>query len=240
MRGRQLFVLIVGLAIIGLTAGAVASFQQNQRLGKPGVRYHQVADQVAVEVLLPGELAGFRAEELPVTPEELVMLPPDTSFGRRRYIAPDGLIFDLSIVVMGGDQSSIHRPQSCIPAQGWTINRQDVDQVTIDRPHRYELPFNRLSNSKTLLHDGEQVAAESFFLYWYTAEGKITASREGRIVSMAWHMLTAGEVERWAYVAVHVAFPKGAGELVYPRAREFLQQVVPEFQLATGAVAPAQ
>jgi hypothetical protein len=42
--------------------------------------------------------------------------------------------------------------------------------------------------------------------------------------------LTAGEVERWAYVAVYVVFPAGMGEAVYPRAREFLALAVPHFQ----------
>jgi len=55
-------------------------------------------------------------------------------------------------------------------------------------------------------------------------------------------MLNAGEVERWASVAVQVAFPvpEGAGELVYLRARAFVQQAVPEFQLATGAAEASQ
>lgn len=240
MRGRHLLALIGGLMIIGLTAGAVASYQQNQRLGKPGVRYQEVAGSVAIKLLLPPELSGYESKALPVTQEELEMLPKDTSFGRRRYLAPDGLTFDLSVVVMGGDQSSIHRPQSCIPAQGWTIVRQDTDQVTIDHPHRYDLPFNRLVNRKTVIDRGESVPVESIYVYWFTADGKITASREGRILSTAWHMVTAGEVERWAYVSVHVAFREGAVELVYPRVREFLKLAVPEFQLATGAVGASQ
>jgi hypothetical protein len=227
---KQLVVAVGGLLIIGLTAGAVAYYQQNQNLGTPGVRFREVPGRVAVEVILPETLPGFRAEDLPITEEELNMLPKDTSFGRRRFMAPDGLAFDISVVVMGGDQSSIHRPQSCIPAQGWTIVQEDTDALVVGDPVAYELPFNRLANRKTLLQNGEQVQAESFYLYWFTADGKITASREERILSTAWRLLTAGEVERWAYVAVYVVFPAGMGEAVYPRAREFLALAVPHFQ----------
>jgi len=231
MRSRQLAVLFGGLAVIGLTVGAVASYQQNQRLGKPGVRYQEIAGSVAVEVLLPQDLPGYRSESLPVTQEELDMLPKDTSFGRRRFVAPDGLAFDLSVVVMGGDQSSIHRPQSCIPAQGWTITRQDTDTIRIQGTDTYDLNYNRLLNSKTVPVEGNPVPVESFYVYWFAADGKVTASRERRIVSTAWHMLTAGEVERWAYVSVHSAFRAGASEAVYPRIRAFLETAVPELQL---------
>jgi Protein of unknown function (DUF3485) len=235
MSPKHVTVLIGGLAIITLTGLGVEHFQGNQRLGKAGVRHREIPGKVAIEVLLPEQLEGYRTESLPVTEEELNMLPKDTSFGRRRFVAPDGLIFDLSVVVMGGDQSSIHRPQSCVPAQGWTIASEATDQVTIERPTPYELPFNRLQNSKTLMANGQSVDAESFYLYWFTADGKITANREGRILSTAWRMLIAREVERWAYVSVHVVFPAGLGEAVYPRAKNFLKAAVPHFQVAPGA-----
>jgi hypothetical protein len=130
----------------------------------------------------------------------------------------------------GGDQSSIHRPQSCIPVQGWSI----------ERPHRYELTFNRLADSKTLVVDGQPIPVESSYPYWYTADGKITSQLEGGIVSTAWPMSTAGEAWRRAYLAAQVAFPEGAGELVYPRAKGLARQAVPEFQLATGAAEASQ
>lgn len=234
MSGKKLAALISGLTIIALTGMGVEYFQNHQRLGKAGVRHREIPGEVGIEVLLPEVLPGFRTQEMKITDEELSMLPKDTSFGRRRFVAPDGLIFDLSVVVMGGDQSSIHRPQSCMPAQGWTILKQEVDELDLEGASRYVLPFNRLTNAKKVMINGQPVDAESLYLYWFTADGKLTASREGRILSTAWHMLTAGEVERWAYVSVHVAFPAGLAEVVYPRAREFLRTAVPEFQLATG------
>ncbi|HAV60885.1 MAG TPA: hypothetical protein DCY13_00785 [Verrucomicrobiales bacterium] len=231
MPAKNIVVLVAGLLIIALTAGGVGYYQENQRLSSPGIRCRTIHGQVAVEVLLPEILPGYESVPLEVTQEELDMLPKDTSFGRRRYTAPDGLVFDLSVVLMGGDISSIHRPQSCIPAQGWTILDEDTDTLRIDGDNGYELPFNRLKNAKTVVINEQPVKAEGYFLFWFTADGKVTASRESRLLSTAWRMLTSGEVERWGYVSLNVVFPAGAADMVYPRAEEFLKTAVPQFQL---------
>jgi len=234
MKPSQTTLLIGGLLVIGLTAGAVGWYQKNQLLEEPGITWRPIPDSSKVEILLPDQLPGYVSESLPVTQEELEMLPPDTSFGRRRYVAADGLAVDLSVVVMGGDRSSLHRPQACLPAQGWMIRTQEVTSVRIAQPHPYDLTFNKLSNDKEWVQDGRTNRYESLYLYWFVSRNRLAVQRRDWVMSTAKTMITTGRVERWAYVTIAASCPAGFTGVIYPRLVQFLQVAVPEFQVPAG------
>lgn len=231
MPPKTIIALIAGLAIIASAAGAVVHHLRNQVLEPPGVQWRPMEGVVNVVLPLPENVLNYTSAPLPVLEEELQMLPPDTSFGRRRYFAPDGGYIDLSIVLMGGDQSSIHRPQSCIPSQGWTVLKEDTDSLQIRSPSPYEFTINRMLNSKSLIANGEELKAHSYYLYWFVSRDEITHSRKERILSLAGKMLTSGSVERWAYVSVFTAFPPGYEGPVYERMTEFIEAAAPHIHL---------
>ncbi len=75
---------------------------------------------VELPAFLGTEWIGRRAE---VTAVEREILPPDTGFARKNYVAvadPARPVF-LSVVLSGRDRTSIHRPELCLVGQGWTI-----------------------------------------------------------------------------------------------------------------------
>ena len=51
------------------------------------------------------------------------ILPPDTQFRRRLYRASSGAEFLVSAVIGGETKNSIHRPELCLPAQGFLMSR---------------------------------------------------------------------------------------------------------------------
>jgi hypothetical protein len=169
-----------------------------------------------------------------VTEDELNALPEDTSFGKRRYVAPDGQFTDMTIVLMGTDRMSIHQPQNCLPAQGWNIDKTEQETIWIERPHRYALPVNKLTSSKIMEIEGREQEVRAIFVYWFVADGFITGKKWDRMWWQAKWLLKTGELQRWAYVSYMGFCLPGQEDATYERMRRLIKASVPEFQTTTG------
>ncbi len=240
---QALLAAVVVLALIGTTAGVLARMHQNHRLGKPGLR--MIEEPVLAEdgqvvntntVALPHRVLDFTSETKPITTVELGWLPADTTYARRVYRAPDGFGIQLNVVLMGQDRSSIHRPQICLTGQGFTIERSDLLEIDVPKPHPYRLPVMRLTASgSSRSADGRDHAYKAVYVYWFVADGQLTARHGQRMWWMARDLLRHGVLQRWAYVSGLAVGPPGSEDALYRRLEEFLAAAVPEFQLAEGS-----
>ena len=73
--------LLVGLCLIGTTAGLLAHMRTHQRLGKPGIRTAEISGSKRLNVFMPTNVLGSAAERLEIPKGLLDGLPQDTSFG---------------------------------------------------------------------------------------------------------------------------------------------------------------
>ena len=69
-----------------------------------------------------GEMYGFRSETIPPAEAELNVLPKDTVIDKRVYTAPDGNWYKVTLVIGGRSKGSIHRPEMCLPSQGFLMS----------------------------------------------------------------------------------------------------------------------
>ena len=221
----------MGLGLIGLTAAFLGYARTHQRLGEPGLRlvpgelYDDAGNLAARTVIdLPTDVPGYQSQPLPVTREELEWLPADTTYGFRRYVAPDERWLDLRVVMMGTDRTSIHKPEYCLPGQGFQIQQTQQDFIRIPAPHPYDLPVTRIIASRmfraTPDAPGQEVRA--VFLYWFVAENRITADHLQRMWWMARDLVRTGTLQRWAYVSVLALCLPGEEEAVSQRMEQFL------------------
>ena len=242
MKKSSWILFIVALAMIGSTAAFLFQLKGNQKLGEPGVVLGEVplfdeqTNQIATtSVLLPEDIPGHLSQLLPITAIELEMLPKDTTFGRRRYWMPQSRFVDVSVVLMGQDRTSIHKPQFCLTGQGWNIDETEVVQLKIDRPHPYELPAMKLTSSLQIKDDaGNPMTIRGIYVYWFVAENKLTASHDERMISMAKTMLRTGVLERWAYISYFSHCLPGQEEQTFDYLKRVIASSVPQFQLAAG------
>src|SRR5581483_6824031 len=144
------------LAMMAATAALLARSTRKTALEPPGVKVSQVAlydekgQQISKEsVVLPTQLPGLTDCAIPMTSVEVGMLPRDTTFGRHGYLTDD-LQTEATVVLMGTDRASIHRPQWCLTGAGWNIDRIAQDEVPMSRPYHYRLPVNKLFISRAL------------------------------------------------------------------------------------------
>ncbi len=241
MNRKTLFAALVGLALIGATAGLLQQVKSHRHLGAPGVKTRPLAgakSPLNLEVLLPDKVPGWTAEAVPQAQIVLDDLPKDTSFGLRRYSQPDGFWSMVNVVLMGTDRTSIHKPEICMNAQGWqndaAATREEI--VPIPKPIAYELPVMRMVGTmNTVDKEGQPVAVRGIYVYWFIDADRFTARHSARMWWMARDVVLTGVLDRWAYVSFFSVCAPGKEAAAFARMKELIAATVPQFQLVPSA-----
>jgi exosortase len=152
---------------------------------------------------------------------EKVTLPADTEIDHRRYRIPGGPPLQVTLVLNGREQKSIHRPERCLPAQGFAVEHSQVRRIP--RPGRPDLPVRLM----ILRPAGgtDQSRGGLLYAYWFIGPGHETASHFRRLAWMGWESLRDGVPARWAYVAVATEWPREPAPRDEARLDEFLKQL---------------
>ena len=253
MKGRAWTAAILALLMMGATAKYLATHHERQRLGPPGVRL--VPEPILVfddtnptnpparatnnshSVFLPPHVPRYYSQEAPVSAMMLQVLPKDTTFGRRFYYRErKDLSIDCQVVLMGADRTSIHQPQFCLQGSGFVTLSSEATTIRISRPHPYDLPVMKLKLRRDGMDkDGNRFATGGMFVYWFVADGELTADHMQRQWWLARDLIQKGVLQRWAYVICSKSCPVGAEEETFEEMKEFIADAVPEFQLTTGS-----
>jgi hypothetical protein len=153
----------------------------------------------------PVDLPAFVGTEwigrrVDISPVELEILPPDTGFSRRIYVAvpdPRRQVL-LSIVLSGRDRSSIHRPELCVEGQGWTIKGSFPHGFEGVQPGGRVLPATVLRLERAGANGAKPTPA--LLAYWFVSSETVVATHAERMWRGAWDRLRHGRADRWAYV----------------------------------------
>jgi len=143
----------------------------------------------APTVVLP-DLPGYAAEPLEPGEAERTVLPPDTRIEKLRYVAEDGTWHLVSAVVGGRSKGSIHRPEMCLPAQGFQM--RDPRTVCVDGIAWHLVAL-----------DGRDSRSLGFAYTFYNQDGFRTSSHLKRIFCDVWDRSMRGRIDRWVMVTVN-------------------------------------
>ena len=143
----------------------------------------------APEVKL-AEIGGYASEPIEVSEAEHHTLPADTQFDKRCYTDADGTWFQVSAVIGGKSKSSIHRPELCLPTQGFQMMS----------PHTAEA--GGVDWHFVTLARGA-VPACGFAYTFFNQDGYRTSSHLKRIFRDVWDRSIRGRIDRWVMVTVH-------------------------------------
>jgi hypothetical protein len=235
MNKTKWILAIVGLLLISGSAVVLLKFKAHQKLGQPGVKTRPLADSRNLEILLPASVLDYTSEWVEQPAIVTNTLPPDTSYGSRRYTAPDGFSALVTVVLMGSDRTSLHKPQYCLTGAGWTIdsNATREETVRMDQPQPYDLPVVKYVASRQVQQDGRTADWRGIYVYWFVADDAISATESGleRMWAMAHRLVTTGVLQRWAYISYFAVCPPGHEEATYVRLKKLIVASAPEFQL---------
>jgi hypothetical protein len=243
MKRRKVALFVIALILMGGTAFLLRDFQTHQALGAPGVKTHPLAGGNRLEVELPEQVLDYESQRQAMDEVTTNSLPSDTSFGRRLYHAPDGFSALLTVVLMGTDRTSLHKPQFCLTGSGFNIDPIASTETTVhvEQPCSYDLPVVKLVASKQAQIDGQVQTVRALYVYWFVADDQLSASVSGfeRMWSMATVLLRTGVLQRWAYVSCFAYCAPGQEDATFERMKKFIARSVPQFQLTPRAAKAA-
>jgi len=247
MNPRVRTLTIASLALVAAAAGSLRWLKERVRMGEPGVRVvglPLIAESgrlaTSNSVSLPSEIPGYRSRLDPIPDLELSFLPPDTTFGRRSYQGGEGLPpISASVVLMGSDRTSIHRPEYCMTGVGWQILSQTIRRIDIPGWAPGSLEVQRFDMTQTVQRpDGTPVRVQGIYVFWFVADGVRTASHSERQWRMIRDVLSKGTSPRWAYISFFALSEPGAEDATFERMARLIAAAVPSLEREPRVPAP--
>ena len=220
------------VAAVALGLAVVFLFPRKSGVGAAGIRLE-----------LPARVGDWEGVDIEVTAREREVLAKDTEFARKVYRNTFGDEIYVSIVLSGADMTnSIHRPERCLPAQGWNV--VSSARVSLPLPPAGPLEMTKLSNEGQFLarskgNDKEpvRVSLRSLNYYWFVGSRDVTADHLKRTIFDIRDRLLYGQNQRWAYVTVAATVTEGFSKYGRSEAatakmvEEFIPRLWPKFQL---------
>lgn len=198
-----------------------------------------------IRLALPEFVGKWYGVDQKISERELTMLAGDTEFARKLYTDAAGNTIFVSIVLSGADlDNSIHRPERCLPAQGWTI--ADSTQLRIPLESEKKLGVTRLHNVRQVpLNSGDVVTVYNLNYYWFAGFHHLTASHLERTMFDIQDRVFKGYNQRWAYITIAADITKGLVRFGHDEKetdamlRDFIRQIFPEISKAPNEPAVA-
>src|SRR5256714_11639453 len=189
----------------------------------------------AIAMSLPSFVGDWYGADQPISAGEKESLGPDTQFVRKLYTNARGDQIFVSIVLSGPDMAtSIHRPERCLPAQGWTVTDTRTAEISFGKE---DLRVTRLHNVRNF-HSGSAapVSVYSLDYYWFVGHNTQTPSHLQRTWIDIRDRILKGENQQWAYVMVVSTITKGlqrfgrseteTDEMI----KNFIRELIPQVQ----------
>jgi hypothetical protein len=220
---RQLAVKVaVFLGLLGLTAVACFLFRPTTAVSESGVIMRW-----------PERALGMEGKEEPVSEAERNLLPPDTEFAKRTYgSSPNSLV--AQIVLSGVERRSIHRPEACLPGQGWTVRGGHVEKVPLASGRSIDVMILDISRP-VRRSNGTTVELPALYAYFFVSKDAETPHHFDRIAITNLDMLFHNRAHRWAYVIAMTQILEGLApggkdrEQALQMIKDFFRETAPAF-----------
>jgi len=197
----RLFARIAVVAVLGILT--IVAFYAAGSVGS--------TTEGGVIMALPERVGAFYGKDQEPSDGEKNVLPKDTEIVKKTYSDPSGDVINAQIVLAGAEKRSIHRPEVCLPAQGWSINRRETIPVVLADGRRITVMADYISRPIEISAGGTRTL-ESIYCYWFVGNHVTTPSHVMRLLLTSWDRIVHRKNHRWAYVAVSAPVLQGFRE----------------------------
>lgn len=159
--------------------------------------------------------------------EEYDALPKDTGFVKSRYTHPDERVLSVAIVLTGRERESIHRPERCLTAQGFSMESRRVVDVPI--PGREPLKVMVISTARAWDTPSGPTVYRGYYAYWFVGQRRETPYHLTRMFWLAWDRVMHSVAHKWAYISV--SGPRDEEGAYLDEMREFIARLHPSILL---------
>lgn len=189
------------VVLVGLLAGALALTALSGTVSR--------VSEAGVVMKLPEKLGEWTGVAVPVAEVERQGLPVDTEFERKLYRDGRGSEIYCSIVLAGRDARSIHRPETCLPAQGWEVLDGRTEDVPVNADGMRTLRARALKIARRAQGGATDGAVERLNYYWFMGKDRATASHLQRIIWNSFDRIVHNVNHRWAYITLTAPLAHG-------------------------------
>jgi EpsI family protein len=196
--------IAIVVAILGAGVLVTVLTSDVTRVSEPGVRL------VDEQPFLPDKAADWTGGELQgLSESERKLLPADTEGARRSYTDKAGNEVFCSIVLAGREVTSIHRPELCLPGQGWKIENEYTESIPAAAADGGRLKVMRMNMTRAVNStDGSALPVRCVFVYWFVGKGRVTPYHWQRILWTAKDRVLYNTNHRWAYILIYAPVRK--------------------------------
>jgi len=197
----------------------------------------KINPESGVRLTLPECVGSYTGKPADVSESEKVILPADTQFAKMLYTSFGGEQINCQVVLSGGEKRSIHRPETCLPGQGWTKKTSQVIPVKLNDGRTLEV-MKLVIARPVEIQPGVRKELTSLFIYWFVGKDITTPHHWYRILHTDWDRVVHGISHRWAYVIVSApvldGFVPGAKnqEQTLEALKAFIGEVAPEIMIS--------
>lgn len=212
---------LLGFALVLL--GLCAVTPVNKGLSDPGLTME-----------LPVMVDQFFGEAMPMSAQERAVFEEGVELVRRRYVNLQDQAILGTLVMSGPITQSLHRPEVCLPGQGWQIAEQR--RVTIRPPDAepFEATMLRLFR-EVEAPDGRRLRVRGYNIYWYTGYGVSTADYQQHIVITHRDAIFRNLRHRWGMSSFFLEMPPTLDEEPNPMQDVAATSLLTDF---VGRIAP--
>lgn len=197
---KQVLRALLPPALLALILGSVFILPRHEAL---------VESSISPELPVGFTLPGWYGKKVQESELERSSLAADTRFSKAQYNQPRRTLWEqekppveVSIVYSGSDMnSSIHRPERCLPSQGHIDLQTSNSEITLADGRT--IAFTRLTSRVPLPDRDDGLTLRFVSYYVFIGHGTMHHTHLGRTFQDMFDRVAKGYVQRWAYLQVN-------------------------------------
>lgn len=185
---------------------------------------------------LPQSFSTFWGRPIEPSKAEIEQLiDVGVEMSRMHYANTNGRSATATIVVGGSEGRTLHRPEVCLPGQGWKITGSTSTNVDLGEGSNVKATLLTLVRSEPR-DDGRVVQRKGFNLYWYVGRDRTAATYNKHIMASLFDGMFRNIYHRWSMISVFGFLPFQetedflAEEEVIDVLKEIAREVVPHIK----------
>jgi len=194
-------VLALPLATLGICACTDVSFH----VAAPGVRLRDETPRIP---WLPLSMGDYQGREYDMTPAEKDLLDEGVKLARNVYSSATGRQIMATVILSGFEKRSLHRPEVCLPNQGWTVTDRMQTPLIMEDGRTINIMMMRIFRDVEP-KPGLRVRTRAINFYWYIGSDGVTCADHYEHVFLSYYDAVFRNIQhRWAMASIFVPLPE--------------------------------
>ena len=233
---HTLTLLLAALGLPLVVLGICACTDIGFHVAAPGVK---LRPDDSHQPYLPLSLGDYQGREFDMTAAEKNLLDEGVKLSRNIYASAKGRQIMATVILSGFEKRSLHRPEVCLPNQGWTVTDRTPIPLQLADGREITIMMMRIFRDVEP-QPGVRIRTRAINFYWYIGSDGTTCADHYEHVFLSYYDAVFRNIQhRWAMASIYVPLPEQRVGDEDPMqelsaledARAFLGQLAPTFML---------